>query len=173
MLAIRRRYKCVEKEYLWYIEQFSNDCLKTNTKVTIPTNHERSKQLDEPIRIPVAVSCNLCEGKIARTRCKWFSFGFGFGFASHVLKNWRDISKSICKRCNRIRVVFSTVIWKLLKYGLYNRATFHHCSSSLTESLMNERLVFKETLSPRRWECETSKYGIKQFGKGKISTMSR
>ena len=33
-------------------QQFSNDCRKTNDKVITPTNHNRSKQSDEPIRIP-------------------------------------------------------------------------------------------------------------------------
>ena len=37
----------------WYevIERFSNDCRKINTKVITLTNHNRSKQRDEPIRI--------------------------------------------------------------------------------------------------------------------------
>ena len=34
------------------IEQFSNDCPKTNTKVITPANHNMSKQCYEPIRIP-------------------------------------------------------------------------------------------------------------------------
>ena len=34
------------------IERFSNDCQKTKTKVITPTNHNRSRQRDEPIKIP-------------------------------------------------------------------------------------------------------------------------
>ena len=34
------------------IEKFSNDRRKTNIKVITQTNHNRSKQRDEPIRIP-------------------------------------------------------------------------------------------------------------------------
>ena len=34
------------------LERFSNDCRKTKTKAIIPTNHNRSKQHDEPITIP-------------------------------------------------------------------------------------------------------------------------
>ena len=34
------------------IERFSNDCRKTITNVITPTNHNRSKQRGEPIRIP-------------------------------------------------------------------------------------------------------------------------
>ena len=34
------------------IERFSNDCPKSNTKVITATNHNRSKQCDEPIIIP-------------------------------------------------------------------------------------------------------------------------
>ena len=33
-------------------EHFSNDCRKTNTNVITPSNHNKSKQRDEPIRIP-------------------------------------------------------------------------------------------------------------------------
>ena len=39
----------------WYfngIERFSNDCRKTKTKAITPTNHNRSRQRDEPITIP-------------------------------------------------------------------------------------------------------------------------
>ena len=38
------------------IEWFSNDCQKANTKVITTTNHNRSKEHNEPIRI----ACN-CE----------------------------------------------------------------------------------------------------------------
>ena len=74
-----------------------------------------------------------------------------------------------------MRELFSTVIWKLLKYGLYNRAIFDHFNSSLAESLINERfnLVSKETLLLRLLGCETSKFDIKQFGKGKISIIEQ
>ena len=34
------------------IERFSNDCRKTKTKAITPTNHNRNKQLHEPITIP-------------------------------------------------------------------------------------------------------------------------
>ena len=37
----------------YQIEQFSNDCRKTNTKVVTSTNHNRSKQHNEPIGIPI------------------------------------------------------------------------------------------------------------------------
>ena len=35
-----------------YTERFSNDCRKTKTKAITPTNHNRSRQRDEPITIP-------------------------------------------------------------------------------------------------------------------------
>ena len=34
------------------IERFSNDCRKTKTKAISPTNHNRTRQHDEPITIP-------------------------------------------------------------------------------------------------------------------------
>ena len=38
--------------FLYLLERFSNDCRKTKTKAITPTNHNWSKQCDEPIRIP-------------------------------------------------------------------------------------------------------------------------
>ena len=59
------------------VERFSNDCRKTKTKVTTPTNHNRRKQRDEPIKIPRNHS-SLAQsaGKIACTRGDWFGFCF-------------------------------------------------------------------------------------------------
>ena len=34
------------------LERFSNGCRKTKTKAITPTNHNRSRQRDEPITIP-------------------------------------------------------------------------------------------------------------------------
>ena len=36
----------------WLLERFSNDCRKTKTKAITPSNHNRSRQRDEPITIP-------------------------------------------------------------------------------------------------------------------------
>ena len=59
------------------------------TKAITPTNHNGSKQRNEPITIFLAITCNslkaweksLVHGVI------------GFGFASHWLKNWRESLK--------------------------------------------------------------------------------
>ena len=61
------------------LERFSNDCRKTNTKGITSTNHNRSKQLDEPIR----TSSNHLQlvqfaQKVTRTMCCWFWFWFCF-----------------------------------------------------------------------------------------------
>jgi len=42
----------VTPKYKFALERFSNDCRKTNTKGMTPTNYNRSKRRDEPIRIP-------------------------------------------------------------------------------------------------------------------------
>ena len=54
---------------------------KTKTKVINPTNHNSSKQRDEPIRIP-AITSNLLKSRVQGATGS-------FGFASHWLKNWR------------------------------------------------------------------------------------
>ena len=61
------------------LERFSNDCRKTNTKGITSSNHNRSKQLDEPIR----TSSNHLQlaqiaRKVTRTMCGWFWFWFCF-----------------------------------------------------------------------------------------------
>jgi len=38
--------------FAFCIERFSNDRRKTKTKAITPTNHNRSRQRDEPIAIP-------------------------------------------------------------------------------------------------------------------------
>ena len=49
---------------LIFIERFSNDCRKTKTKTITPTNHNRSKQRDEPITIPSNyLYCNLLKAR--------------------------------------------------------------------------------------------------------------
>ena len=40
---------CGNTIFYYILERFSNDCRKTKTKATTPTNHNRSSQRDEPI----------------------------------------------------------------------------------------------------------------------------
>ena len=79
------------------IEQFSNDCRKTKTKVITLTNHNRNKQRREPIRIP---SNHLEVREESRVHG-----AVGFGFASHWLKNWCNSFKPITKRSNCDHIV--------------------------------------------------------------------
>ena len=78
------------------IERFSNDCRKTKTKAITPTNHNRSKQRDEPSEFLV-ITCNSLKGR-EKSRAHR---AIGFSFASHWLKNWRESFKPITKRSNR------------------------------------------------------------------------
>ena len=88
------------KSDLLVLERFSDDCRKTKTKAITPTNHNRNKQLHEPITIPSNhLKLARSAGKITRTWCDCF------GFASHWLKNWRDSFKPITKRSNRNHVI--------------------------------------------------------------------
>ena len=82
---------------LLLLERFSNDCRKTKTKAITPTNHDRSRQRDEPITI----TCNSLE---AREKSRVHG-AIGFGFDFHWLKNWRDSFKPITKRSNRNHVI--------------------------------------------------------------------
>ena len=50
------------------LERFSNDCRKTKTKVITPTNHNRSKQRNEPIRIPSATCSRRGENRAYKMR---------------------------------------------------------------------------------------------------------
>ena len=50
----------------------------------------------------LAVTCNSLKAR--EKPCVQGEIGFGFGFASHWLKNWREISKPIARRSNRYRV---------------------------------------------------------------------
>ena len=83
------------------IERFSNDCRKTKTKAITPTNHNRSRQRDEPITMPSNYTCNSLE---AREKSRVHGV-IGFGFASHWLKNWRESFKPITKRSYRNHVI--------------------------------------------------------------------
>ena len=85
----------------WLLERFSSGCRKTNAKLIAPTNHNRSKQRDEPIRIPsnylqLAQSAGKIRARVQRAVC--------FAFAFHWLKKWREIFKRITKpsNCNRV-----------------------------------------------------------------------
>jgi len=59
----------------------SNDCRKTNTKVISSTNHNRSKERNEPVRLK-----NGCKLFKAREKSR-VQGAIGFGVASHWLKN--------------------------------------------------------------------------------------
>ena len=78
-------YCQTNKTILPPIERFSNDCRQSNTKVITPTNHNKSERRDEPIRIQRNY-CNLLKAR-GKSRVQ----GAIFGFASHSLKNWREI----------------------------------------------------------------------------------
>ena len=64
------------------IERFSNDCRKTKTKAITPTNHNRSRQRDEPITIPSNNTCNSLEAR-EKSRVRG---AIGFACDSHWLK---------------------------------------------------------------------------------------
>ena len=83
--------RCLDQMKL-EVQRYLNDSRNTNTEVVTPTNHNRSKQRDEPINY-------LQVGKNRRYRM------IGFGLPSHWLKNWRDIFKPTSKRSNRKCVI--------------------------------------------------------------------
>ena len=50
----KRAIRNSDESNAFNVEWFSNDCQKTSTKVITATNHNRSKEHNEPIRI----ACN-------------------------------------------------------------------------------------------------------------------
>ena len=99
--------------YITCIERFSNDCQKTKTKVSTPTNHNRSRQRDEPITI-LAITCNSLKAR-EKSRVQGV---IGFGFASHWLKNWHESFEPItkCSNCNHVITFDSHLKTALLHY---------------------------------------------------------
>ena len=61
------------------------ECLNTKTKVITPTNHNRGKQPNEPIRI----RSKYINRRQAREKA-WDqdTISFGFGVSSHWLRKW-------------------------------------------------------------------------------------
>ena len=100
------------------IERFSNDCRKTKTRATIPTNHNRNKQHYEPITIPTNyLQLARSAGKITRTWCD-------FGSTPHWLKNWRESFQPITRSSNRNRVItFDSHVKTALTKGLVSEET--------------------------------------------------
>ena len=90
-----------KKRYKWrstfeIFERFSNDRRKTETKAITPTNHNRSRQRDEPITVPSNyLKLAQSAGKITRTWRDWFWFCFS------LVENLAPITK----RSNRNHVI--------------------------------------------------------------------
>ena len=71
----QKRKRTPSLEYFIYFERFSKAWGKTMTRGITLTNHKRSKQRDEPIRIPINyLYFAQSAGKIAHTRGYWFCF---------------------------------------------------------------------------------------------------
>ena len=60
------------------IERFSNDLYQTNREAITLTNHNRSKQRDEPIRF-LAITCKFIKAREISPA----QVAVGFGFAVH------------------------------------------------------------------------------------------
>ena len=69
--------------FCFFIELFSKDCRRTNTKVITPTNHNRSKQRAMNQSEFLAVTCMLLQ---AREKSR-LQGAICFGFAPHWLRN--------------------------------------------------------------------------------------
>ena len=109
-----------------FLEHFSNDCRKTNSKAIIPTNHNKSKRCDETIRVPrnhLLLTQGAGKSRVQRT--------IGSGFVSHWLKNWRETFNPITKRCNRNLVLN------------YFQQSFENCSQTEDYQSISPRLGTK------------------------------
>ena len=68
-----------------------------------PTNHNRNKQRNEPIKIP-SNYLNLLKAR-EKSRSQGAKGAIRFGIASCRLKNWHEIFKPITRRSHRNRVI--------------------------------------------------------------------
>ena len=93
-------YNLQSVHFKMLVERFSNDCLKTKTKVNTLTNHNRTNSAMNQSKF-LAITCNLLEAR-EKSRVQG---AIGFGFTSHWLKNWRESFKAITKRSNRNHVI--------------------------------------------------------------------
>ena len=80
--------------------QITVEKLIQKKKKNAAINHNESKQLDEPIRVPD----NYLSRAQAREKLR-VQGAIGFGFASHCLKNWREVLKPITKHSKRNGVI--------------------------------------------------------------------
>ena len=139
-----------------FLERFSNVCRKTNNKAIISTNHNKSKQYDETIRVPR--NHLLLAQSAGKSHVQ---SDIGSGFVSDWLKNWREIFNPITKRWNRNLVLN------------YFQQSFENCSHTEDNQSISPRLgkqsqvvvrtgwePSKTTLqgrSVRFWRCTHSK----------------
>ena len=122
------------------IVRFSNGYWKTKAKAITLTNHNMSRQCDEPITIPSNyLQLTRSAGKITRTWCDWFWFWFS------LVENWRESFKPSTKRSNCNHVIgfdshLKTVLFRL---------SFCFASDSLLLSIgINANFQCKQELMP-------------------------
>ena len=72
------------------LERFSNDCRKTNIKVVTPTNDIRSKQRNDPIRIPSKCMCDVTCSR--RGKCRAYEVRLVLVLVS-LLIGWKSRAK--------------------------------------------------------------------------------
>ena len=84
---------------MYVLEQFSNDCRKTKTKLLRPITTGANSAMNQ-LKF-LSITCNSLE---AREKSR-VDGAIGFGFAFHWLKNWRESFKPITKRSNRNHVI--------------------------------------------------------------------
>ena len=116
------------------LERFSNDCRKTKIKAITPTNHNRSRQRDEPITI----TCNSLK---AREKSRVHGAN-SFDFASRWWKTWRKSFKPITKRSNRNHVI---------TFDSHLKIALNACCSYLTTALLNWGWVPQTSRSFQYW----------------------
>ena len=89
---------------------------KTNTKVIIPTNHNRRKQLDEPMKIP----SNYGTYNLLKAREKSHAQG---GLVFVLLFIGRKSGARLLSQTLSVAIadeeLLSTIIWKLLSNAIY------------------------------------------------------
>ena len=120
----------IQRSYNCDLERFSNECLKTKTKVITLTNHSRKKNQNEPLtNWSKFKSLALSAGKRVRASHDWFLVLLLIGRESGA--NFYHQLESEVKQNQSKTTLLSTLIWKPLYFNKSSVIFFRLMSKEL------------------------------------------